>query len=871
MENLLERVSGRSLSRRGFVAGSAALAGAFAGFSLQACSPGAGDGAADAGSQTDDEGTWIAAACWDNCGGRCVNRVLMKDGVVVRQGSDTSHEDSWDWLQMRGCPRGRSQQQRCFGADRLKYPMKRKGWQPGGGENSNGALRGKDEWERIGWDEAISLIAQEAERIYGEFGPRAVYACGGNGIDKCLALMGGYIGRSDTSSAGTYAFNMTSLGLPKQDLGETNDRYDLKNAEVICIFGGNPVWSSGGSTMMNFKEAMDAGVQFVMVSPSFNATAAFLDAKWIRVYPGTDTALLLGLAYEMIAQDVVDYDFLNAYTVGFDANHMPADAKTDENYRGYVLGEYDGVPKTAEWASAICGTPVEDIKWLAGQIGKDRKAMLLHNYALARCHGAENVPQGFMTVAAMGGHVGKSGECFGGAYKTYAGTGGAALVEPGSAGLPSVENPVAEWIQSPLLWQSILDKQFNNTGLAYSEKFNAQDVKDLDLKWMSIEGRSLMQTTVGISTAIEAIRTLEFVTYSSHFFDTTAKYADIVLPLTTEWERVGDFPGHQRSRETLIVYTQVTEPLYECKTDQEIGRMLAEKLGLNVDDIWPISEKQQFLNRIAGSTCVNASGEKESLVTITQEDIDAWGCEGTPQEGLVALDRFLKDGCYTVKRSEGDAYSHIGYQAFVEDPEANPLPSASGKFEIYCQYKADMLNSMGYSPEGTFKPYANYVVPPRGREAMFADGVIGGAPSEYPFVVYNPHYLRRSHQIHDNSPWLREAWPNPVFVSTADAAAKGVADGDTVRLFNENGATLRIASVSDIVMPGCIGLPHGAWLRYDEDARLDYAGADNLLCGEVGVGMCTSGYNNYNCDFELYTGEGLGADCDEPQHVVELA
>ena len=262
MENLVERVSGRSLSRRGFVAGSAALAGAFAGFSLQACSPGAGDGAADAGGQTDDEGTWIAAACWDNCGGRCVNRVLMKDGVVVRQGSDTSHEDSWGWLQMRGCPRGRSQQQRCFGADRLKYPMKRKGWQPGGGENSNGALRGKDEWERIGWDEAISLIAQEAERIYGEFGPRAVYACGGNGIDKCLALMGGYIGRSDTSSAGTYAFNMTSLGLPKQDLGETNDRYDLKNAEVICIFGGNPVWSSGGSTMMNFKEAMDAGVQF---------------------------------------------------------------------------------------------------------------------------------------------------------------------------------------------------------------------------------------------------------------------------------------------------------------------------------------------------------------------------------------------------------------------------------------------------------------------------------------------------------------------------------------------------------------------------------------------------------------------------------
>ncbi|MDE8703674.1 dimethyl sulfoxide reductase subunit A, partial [Adlercreutzia equolifaciens] len=110
-------------------------------------------------------------------------------------------------------------------------------------------------------------------------------------------------------------------------------------------------------------------------------------------------------------------------------------------------------------------------------------------------------------------------------------------------------------------------------------------------------------------------------------------------------------------------------------------------------------------------------------------------------------------GCFTIKREEGDAYSYIGYEDFVADPEAKPLPSASGKFEIYCQYKADTLNAMGYSPEGAFKPYPTYVEAPEGREGMYADRKIGGEASEYPFIVYNPHYLRRAHGVFDGVGW----------------------------------------------------------------------------------------------------------------------
>ena len=851
----------RELSRRSFLAIGAAAACAVAGCGLATNAPRV------AGAS--EEGEWIAAACWDNCGGRCVNRVLVRDGQIVRQGSENSHEDSFGWMQQRGCPRGRARQQQVLGEDRVKYPMKRKHWQPGGGENAHGELRGIDEWERISWDEAIGYIAQEAERIYGEFGPTAVIGTKALAVGKVLLAKGGCLSLSDTSSVGTYAFNMAHLGLPSQDLGKLNDRFDNKNADTIVLMGGNGAWSSGGSSMNNFNEAKEVGVQFVYVGPSYNATAAYFDARWIPVYPGTDTAFMLGVCYEMLEQGVVDQEILDTYCVGFDADHMPADATLDENFKGYLLGEYDGIPKTAAWASAICGTPVEDIAWFAETVGKDHKVMLMHNYAFARCSAADNVPQLFMTMGAMGGHFGKSGHACGGAYKTYAGAGGPTLVSFGGTGLPGVANPVADTVPEPLMWRCIMEGRYNSTGAAYGDKFNAENIKETTFKWLNIEGRNTLQTAVGTVDAMEAIQRLDLVTDLAYSFDVSASYADIVLPCATEWERVGGFAGHQRSRETVVVYTKVIDPVGEAKTEFEIGRMLAERLGMDPNEVWPISEEQAFFNQLVGCTYVDAAGETQPLVTITQDDIDAWGVEAEPQQGDVALADFLKAGCYTVQRSEGDAYSYIGYQDFIEDPENNPLPSDSGKFEIYCQYKADMLNSMGYSEPGTFKPYPNYVPAPEGREGMFKDREIGGEPSDLPFTMYNPHYLRRAHGVFDSAPWLREAWPNPVFLNAADAAAKGIQTGDTVRIYNDHGAVLRTASCLDLVMPGCVGLPHGARLDWDAEEQLDRAGMENVLCGSLAVGQATSGYNNYNCNYELYEGAPLVADCDLPARVVD--
>lgn len=366
-------------------------------------------------------GEWKPVQCWLSCGGKCLLQAYVVDGVVTRIKSDDVYEDTVETFQNRGCVRGRSQRAAHSGAERLKYPMKRKNWMPGGGENVNGELRGADEWERISWDEAYDCIAQEMGRIYDTYGGRSVLhmsfgrTCMRTGL---LAPLGGFSTFEFCDSYGTNFMYTGNLGgaFAGAEPGRNgnNDRLDLLNADYIIMQGGNPAWCSGGSPMYHFWRAKEAGAEFVYIGPECNLTATTLEAKWIPVRPGTDTALLLAVAYEMLRLDeeegdIVDWDFLKKYTIGFDDDSMPAGASTTENIKGYILGQYDKVPKTPEWASEICGASVEDITWLARTMGKNNAVSWLVGYAPSRCNGAENLPQIMETVGCMGGHHGKPG------------------------------------------------------------------------------------------------------------------------------------------------------------------------------------------------------------------------------------------------------------------------------------------------------------------------------------------------------------------------------------------------------------------------------------------------------------------------------
>lgn len=895
MSRWIKKIADKKLSRRDFLKGSAAATGAVAGWALVGCQPESTlmttEEPAAKGEEPTTEvnlehseveglpegGKWVSAACWFNCGGRCMNQAYVKDNIVLRQKTDDTHEDTEWYPQQRSCLRGHSLRKQVLGADRVKYPMKRKHWEPGGGDRS---LRGKDEWERISWEEALDYVAAELKKAKETDGNRSImmpiWGVYFNDFYRFMSTYGGFTTLSDSGSMGSW-WNSYMFGIPNQDMYTGNSRDDLKESETIVFYGGNPAWSSLGNAMYYFMQAKEAGVQFVYVGPSYNESASRVDAKWIRVRPTTDIAFLLAVAYVMITEDdpetnpIIDWDFLNRCTVGFDAEHMPADAKENENFKDYVLGEYDGIPKTPEWAAEICGTPVEDIIWYAREMRKDKKVAILHSFASTRSNNTDDMPQLYMTIGAMGGHFGKPGHACASMYHSRAGNDGNDLIVPGYGSMITnfmYPNPIDDSVTAPEVWQSILDGKYALT-MNSSSVFVPREERDLTVHVLYNCWRNPLQTVVGSTTAIKALEKIDCVITQDFVMNASASYSDIVLPIVTKWELMCDGGIYMsNNRESMQFPSQVIEPLHEAKDERWIAEELAKRLGVDITTVFPMSHAQEYFNRIVGTTVVKEDGAYENLVSVTDEDLaewsEKWGVVGQAQEGRLPIRELMERGIYQVERYEGDKHHFVNYADFVADPEANPRATVSGKLEIYCQTKADIINAMGRE---TFKGYPTYQVPINGYEASFLDWE-KKEKGEYPYQIYNPHYLRRGHTVFDNVPWLREAAKNPVFINAEDAAAKGVKDGDVVMIYNQNGKVLRHASITKRMMPGCIALPHGTWMEFDENG-VDRSGSDNVLCAPVATGTGVSGYNTNLVNFEKYDGE-LEEDCLWPQRIIEF-
>jgi anaerobic dimethyl sulfoxide reductase subunit A len=858
MSSFIEKIKDLNISRRNFIKASTAAA---ASLSLAGC--GNTLTSANVDKLASKEGKWITAACWHNCGSRCLNKAYVVDGVVIRQKTDDTHPDSPDYPQQRACLRGRSQRQQVFGADRLKYPMRRKNWAPGGGKKE---LRGKDEWVRISWDEALDAISGEMKRIKAEHGNKAFFADNSN-ISKVLSLYGGHVSHWGTTSRGNWTYTPDKIGYSPEPNTGINDRLDMRNSETVILFGLNPAWSSAGNPAYNFLQVKKAGAKFIAVDPYYNDTYALLDAEWIPCRPVTDTAILLAIAHTLLKEDnplsnpLIDWEFLKNNTIGFDADSMPEGSNPKDNFKDYVLGTYDGTPKTAEWASEICGIEPNRIRYLARQMDKNKKVAILTGWASARTHSTDNLPQLFMTIGAMTGHMGKSGHMCGISCHSRSSNGGAMLLAPGSNGLPTVKNPIEDSFNDTEMWKAIVDGKYNYTG---QQKYLKSEIRNIDIRMIYHDGGAKLQSRAGMTKGIEAHRKVDLVVSHSQFLTTNSKYADFVLPVTTEWEKEGGFLTG--NREILIMYSNITKPMYECHDDQWIAVELAKRLGVDPKKAYPIDDKQQLFNQIAGATTTNEDGvKKEPLVTITEADIAEWKVTGKPQKGRITLKEFQEKGIYQIERKVGDNYGFIAFKDFRDDPVKNPRKnSASGKMEIYSKEIADTVNNMGYSK---ITPIPTYITPLEGYEETFSDWK-NKKKSNYPYQVINPHYLRRSHTVFDNVQWLRETWPNPVFISAKDAKEKGITDGNTVLLTSKHGKTLRTALVTERYMPGIIGLPHGSWVDMDEKTGIDTGGADNILNGPLTTGQGVSGWNSCVANIEKYSDEPLMPDVKKPQRII---
>ena len=306
-------------------------------------------------------------------------------------------------------------------AHRVLQPSVRKGFL----EGNKSSFRGDDEFVSITWDEAFDLVAAELKRVKNVYGNDAIYA-GSYGwasagrfhhalsqLHRFLSCLGGY-----TESINTYSFAAAEVILP-----HVIGRYEgllkaptswpeiVDHCELMVCFGGMPLRNSqitnggmGKHVQRDYMHrAKSAGVNFVNISPIRSDNAIGLGSDWIPIRPGTDVALMLGLAFELYTNNLHNKAFLERYCSGFD------------EFERYLTGLSDHQPKTPEWASTITGIPSHKITTLAHHMAKS-KTMISMAWSLSRHqHGEQPYWMG-ITLAAMLGQIGLPGTGIGLGY-----------------------------------------------------------------------------------------------------------------------------------------------------------------------------------------------------------------------------------------------------------------------------------------------------------------------------------------------------------------------------------------------------------------------------------------------------------------------
>jgi anaerobic dimethyl sulfoxide reductase subunit A len=323
-----------------------------------------------------------------HCGGTCLLKVHVKDGVVTRIETDDGEEP-----QYRACARGRAYRQRVYAPDRILYPLKRVG------------PRGEGRFERISWDEALDTVARELTRVKEQYGPESIlfkWSAGDVGLlqganlhARLLFLNGGCSEVWGVHSfEGAIFAQIATFGT----VATTNTRNDLPSSRLIIMWGWNPADTVlSTNTSWYLSQAKEAGTRFVSIDPKYTNTSMLTDSQWIPVRPGTDAAMAIAMAYVIVTRHLHDQAFLDRYTIGF------------EQFRDYVIGEEDGLPKTPEWAEAITGVPASVIEKLAIDYATVKPAALMSGIGPGRTAYGEQFHRATATLAAMVGNIGIQG------------------------------------------------------------------------------------------------------------------------------------------------------------------------------------------------------------------------------------------------------------------------------------------------------------------------------------------------------------------------------------------------------------------------------------------------------------------------------
>jgi len=686
----------------------------------------------------------ISTGCPHDCGGKCILKVHVQDGEIVKI---TTVRDP----ELRACVRGLHYHERVNSPDRLKYPLRRVG------------ERGEGRFERISWDEALDAIASEMKRIRTSYGNSAFLLCdlGGDvgqlhvtfrgAAERLFNMFGGCTELwSITSFEGLRFASQYTLGSVEGSWGfpmDANESDDLLNSRLIILWGCNPKDTiQGTGTFWYIAQAKKAGCKIVSIDPIYTDTAKTLNAPSIPIRPGTDAAMLAAMAYVMIAEKLEDKAYLDKYTTGF------------EIFKDYILGAKDSVPKTPEWAEEITGVPASTIENIARMYATTKPGALIQGFAPGRTSFGEQFHRMVFTLEAMTGNIGIHG-----------GSSGNILGYPIRMGcLPAGENPLKKSVKRDKWADCIL---IGKAG-GYPS----------DIKMMYVVGANPLNQIENINKSVEALRKLEFLVVNEQFMTPTAKFADIVLPVTTHFERNDIYTPWLKGR-YAIYSNKVTEPMYECKADLEIFGELAKRLGIS--DYNPKTE-------------------------------DEWLRSFVEESDIPDYDEFKRIGFYKFELKE----PWVAFKKQIDDPDNNPFPTPSGKIEIYSETLAKM--DFGESKYGSYIPPIPEYIPDS------EEGIDSPLSRNYSLQLITPHFKYRSHSVFYNVKSLRKLYTHEVWINTRDANEHDIKNGDNVRVFNDVGKIIIKAKVTERIMSGVVAVYEGTYYDPDENG-VDRGGSANVL------------------------------------------
>jgi anaerobic selenocysteine-containing dehydrogenase/Fe-S-cluster-containing dehydrogenase component len=673
--------------------------------------------------------------------------VTVEGGRVVRIEGDPENSATGGHV----CLKGISYAWRADAPDRLLHPMRRTA---AGG------------FERVSWEVALSDIAERLARVRAAHGPESVLYYEASGSHGALGRLAMAFWHQFGGCTLTYGDLCWPAGLEATRLTYGDNRHNhprhTVDSRFILLWGHNPA-ETNVHQMRLILQAQERGAQVAVIDPRSTDTTDAADVH-LQPRPGTDAALALGIAYLIVRAGLHDRAFLDAYGFGVDCYLS--------RLEDYPVGR----------VSEITGIPASRIEDLAFSFGRTKPALLIAGFGLQRNHHAGQTMRAVALLPALTGNVGVAG----GGWQ-YANLASHAVVDPP---LPREPAGVRRAIPVSRLGPGLIDLAGPPVRAAWVEKGNPA----------SQNPRS--------TTVREALGRLDLLVVVDQFLTDTARLAHYVLPAKTLFEEEDVCTAYWHPY--IQLRTKILEPPGEVKTETEIWRLLAARMGFDTR-YFPATgaDARELLAGMLGSN------GRRLLEELRVRPVDPSG------RGEIA---FLDEGA--PERGEDG-----------EPAALRPLrfPTPSGRIEFASE---DAAAAWGVGPVPAYQPL------PEGHASPLS--------ARYPLQLLSCKTRDRIHSQFGNLEAVREVErPHGLDMHPGDAAARGLCEGDTAVVWNDRGRIEVPVRLDSGLRPGIVHILEGRCHAGDPDV--------NVLT-DAGVTDMNFGATFYECLVEVARGAG-GAKC----------